>query len=129
MRLFIADNSDLLCMRLVEMLSEIEGIEIVGQANDAPDAVEAIKRLSPDVVILGIWMPSGNGIIALQRIKGIESPPKVIMFSDYPYPQYREKCMDAGADFFFSKSTEFNNVTNVLKQMIHNNKPNDLGLN
>ena len=121
MRLFIADNSDLLCKRLVEMLSNIEGIEIVGQANDAPDAVKAIKRLRPDVVILGIWMPRGNGIIALQRIKRDEYPPKVIMFSDYPYPQYRDKCMDAGADFFFSKSTEFDKVTNVLKQLVYKN--------
>ena len=121
MRLFIADNSDLLCKRLVEMLSNIEGIEIVGQANDAPDAVKAVKRLRPDVVILGIWMPRGNGIIALQRIKRNEHPPKVIMFSDYPYPQYRDKCMDAGADFFFSKSTEFDKVTNVLKQLVYKN--------
>jgi len=44
----------------------------------------------------------------------------VIVFTNYPYPQYRRKCIDAGADFFFDKSTEFDKVTEVLKQLSQN---------
>ncbi len=44
------------------------------------------------------------------------------MLTNYPYPQYRKKCMDAGADFFFDKSTEFHKVIDVLKQVVQENK-------
>jgi DNA-binding NarL/FixJ family response regulator len=39
------------------------------------------------------------------------------MFTNYPYPQYRKKYMDAGADFFFDKSTEFDKITEILKKL------------
>jgi DNA-binding NarL/FixJ family response regulator len=117
-KVFIADDSALLRERLIDMLSELEGIEIVGQARDSLSAVRSIHKLKPDVVILDIWMPGGSGFNVLQNIKKNKVASVVIMFTNYPYPQYRKKCMDAGADFFFDKSSEFGKITEVLKQLI-----------
>jgi len=39
------------------------------------------------------------------------------MFTNYPYPQYRKKCQEVGADFFFDKSTEFHKITGVLEKI------------
>ena len=89
----------------------------MGQASDAPEALEAIGRLKPDVVILDIRMPGGNGIQVLEVIKGNEAAPVVIMLTAFPYPQYREKCLKAGADYFFDKASEFSRVPEVLKQL------------
>jgi hypothetical protein len=47
------------------------------------------------------------------------------MLTNYPYPQYRKKCMELGADYFFKKSTEFENVMETLKQLIQNSKDNE----
>jgi hypothetical protein len=41
----------------------------------------------------------------------------VIMLTNYPYPQYRKKCLGLGADYFFDKSTEFEKVTELFKQL------------
>ena len=41
------------------------------------------------------------------------------MLTNYPYPQYRKKCMNGGADYFFDKSTEFNKITEVLKPLMN----------
>ncbi len=117
-KVLIADDSKMLRSRLVEMLSEIKGIEVVGEAEDCPGTIEAVGRLKPDIVIQDIVMPAGNGISVLEMIKKSKLPPKVIMFTNYPYPEYRKKCMNAGADFFFSKSTEFENLIEVLKQFV-----------
>jgi DNA-binding NarL/FixJ family response regulator len=115
-RVLIADDSVIVRERLVSMLSEFSGIEIVGQARDATEAIDAIRRLRPDVVILDIRMPGGSGIDVLRAIKkGRKAVPRVIMLTNFPYSQYRKKCMDAGADFFFDKSSEFENVAHVLK--------------
>ncbi len=117
MNLFIADDSKVLRDRLSELISEIEGIRIVGEAGDAGEAVAAIKRLSPDVVIIDIRMPGGDGIIALQALKKWDKPPKVIVFTNYPYLQYRKRCLDAGADFFFYKATEYEILIELLKKL------------
>ena len=99
------------------MLSELPEIEIIGQAQDGLEATNLIKKLNPDVVILDIRMPRENGIDVLQNIKRDKQAPIVIMLTNYPYPQYRKKCMEAGADFFFEKSTEFEKVMEVLKKV------------
>lgn len=117
MRIFIADDSEILIERLVDILSEIEGIEIVGQEGDAIKIIAAIERLHPDLVILDIQMPGGNGISILETLKKMENPPLVIMFTNYPYLQYRRRCLDAGADFFFYKVTEFEKLVDVIREL------------
>ena len=119
MRLFVADDSEILRVRLIDMLSEIEGIEIVGQAQESLEAIESIKELNPHVVILDIRMPRINGIKVLEAIKKDDGSPTVIIFTNYPYPQYRKICMDLGADFFFDKSTEFEKLIDTVKYLTH----------
>lgn len=115
MKIFIADDSSIIRGRLVDLLSEREEIVIIGQAEQGSEATAAIRELQPDVVILDIRMPGGSGIDVLQDIKKEEPAPIVIMLTNYPYRQYRKKCMDAGADFFFDKSTQFDQVIRVLR--------------
>jgi DNA-binding NarL/FixJ family response regulator len=116
MKVFIADDSAVLRERLAEMLSELPGIEIAGYAQDVPEALASIKRLNPDAVILDIRMPGGSGIDVLQDIKKDNRTTLVIVLTNFPYPQYRKKCLELGADYFFDKSTEFEKVPQVFKQ-------------
>jgi DNA-binding NarL/FixJ family response regulator len=117
MKVFIADDSTVLCERLIEMLSDIPGIEIIGHAQDVTGALYSIKKLNPDIVILDIRMPGGSGIDVLQDIKKEKQAPMVIILTNYPYPQYRKKCLGLGADYFFDKSTEFEKVTELFKHL------------
>ena len=117
LRVFIVDDSAVIRERLEAMLSELKGIGIIGQAKGSTEAEEAIPKLKPDVVILDIRMHGGNGIEVLKNIKKDKNPPLVMMLTNYPYPQYRKKCKDAGADFFFDKSSEFDKITEVLKKL------------
>ncbi len=118
MRVIIGDDSEVLRTRLIEILTEIEGIEVVGYAGDSIKVVEEVAHLNPDVVILDIRMPGENGISALESIKKREKAPLVIMFTNFPYLQYRKRCLDAGADFFFYKSTEFEKLITLLKKLV-----------
>ena len=122
MKVFIADDSALVCERIIGMLTELPEIEIAGQARDVHEAIESINKSKPDVVILDIRMPGGSGIEVLKNIKKDKSAPLVIMLTNYPYPQYRKKCIDEGADFFFDKSTEFGKLVEVLKKLFQESR-------
>jgi DNA-binding NarL/FixJ family response regulator len=119
LKVLVVDDSAIVRERLISMLSELADVEVVGQAQDAHEAIEAISKLKPDVVILDIRMRRGSGIEVLETIKKDTPSTTVIMLTNYPYPQYRKKCMDAGANFFFDKSTEFEKIAEVLGQLIH----------
>ncbi len=100
------------------MLSKLKDVEVVGQAEDGLQAIDSIRKLKPDAVVLDIQMPKGSGIEVLQKIKIGEPSPTVIMLTNYPYPQYRKRCMDAGADFFFDKSAEFDEAIKALRGLV-----------
>jgi DNA-binding NarL/FixJ family response regulator len=100
----------------VTMLEELVGIEVVGQAANVAEAISAIWKLQPDVVILDILMPGGSGIKVLQNIKQAGAGPMVIILTNYPYPVFRQKCLQAGADFFLDKSTEFDQIPELFER-------------
>jgi DNA-binding NarL/FixJ family response regulator len=117
-KVFIADDSSEMRERIRMLLSELEKVEMIGEAENVQEAIENIRQKGPDVVILDIRMPGGNGIDVLREIEKNDQVPIIIMLTNYPHQQYRKKCMDAGADFFFDKSKEFEKVVEVLNNQI-----------
>ena len=118
MKIYIVDDSALVRERLVAMLSETAGAEIVGQAANQSAAVSDIQELKPDLVILDISMPGGSGIGTLQTLKQTARAPLVMMLTNFSYPQYRRRCETAGADFFLDKSNEFEEVIAILNRLL-----------
>ena len=115
-KVFIADDSLIVREHLVTMLEELAGIEIAGQAGNVAEAISAIRLLKPDAVILDILMPGGSGIDVLENIKQNDSTLVVIVLTNYPYPIFRQKCLQAGADFFLDKSTEFDQIPELFER-------------
>lgn len=118
MRIFVADDSAMLRERMIRLLSELSGIEVVGQAQDALAAFDAICEAKPDIVTLDIDLIGGSGIDVLRKIKNKDRSTVVIMLTNNSSPPYRRTCMDAGADFFFDKSTDFEKLKAILQVLI-----------
>ncbi|MBL7073884.1 response regulator transcription factor [candidate division KSB1 bacterium] len=118
MKVLIADDSAIVRKSLTKLISSIEGISGIYEAQDAAQTIELVKGLKPDALILDIRMPQGNGIEVLQEVKKNNPALVVIMLTNYPYPHYRKKCKDLGADFFLDKSNEFEKIPVILKQLI-----------
>ncbi|MCL4394459.1 MAG: response regulator transcription factor [Chloroflexi bacterium] len=116
MKLFLVDDSPVIRQRLKRMLADMDQVQVIGEAGDAQTATtDAILLQKPDAVLLDIHLVDGSGIDVLQRLKKADPTLAVIILTDYPYPQYRQKCTEAGADFFFVKSTEFDQVIPALQ--------------
>lgn len=117
MKIVIADDSKVLIDHLSEMLADITGVEIIGQAVDTETAIALILEKIPDVAIVDIKMPGKGGIHVLEEVKTKNSRIKVIIFTNYPYHQYREKALEKGADFFFDKSGEMEKMLDTVKEL------------
>jgi PAS domain S-box-containing protein len=119
MKVLIAEDSQPIRERLVERLSQIPDVQVC-EAVDTPDALRQFATFMPQVAVLDIRMPGGGGIEALGKIKSRRPDTTVIIMTNYPYAQYRKKCLEAGADFFFDKSTEFEQVPETIRNLLKN---------
>jgi DNA-binding NarL/FixJ family response regulator len=117
LRVYVVDDSALLRQRLLGLLAELDRVEVIGEAEDRDQAIIEVTKLKPHVVILDIQLREGNGIEVLTQIKQVQPSPTVIMLTNYPYSQFREKSMAAGADYFFYKATEFAKVKEVVRSL------------
>jgi DNA-binding NarL/FixJ family response regulator len=119
MNVFIVDDSKIVVEKLTAMLSGIDGVECVGHARNALDAIRSIMEMKPDVVILDIRLNGGgNGMDVLAQIKKENPPPVVIMLTNYPYPQHQEKCQALGADYFFDKVTDIEKLYETFDKLL-----------
>jgi DNA-binding NarL/FixJ family response regulator len=110
----IVDDSPLVRERLSALLADASGLHIVGEAANATEALNAVERLAPDAVVLDIRMPGASGMEVLERIKGNHPETMVIMLTNYDFDDYRRRCLASGADYFFNKAREFEQVVEVL---------------
>ncbi len=94
------------------------GVDIVCRAKSGSEALRAISDLRPDCVILDISMPGGTGLDVLGCMERGGESPMVIVLTNYSYSQYRKRCLQIGARFFFDKSTEIEKVVQVLRDVI-----------
>jgi DNA-binding NarL/FixJ family response regulator len=120
MRVFIADDSSAVVERLADLLEEVPGAQLVGQAGDVPEALRCIQQVNPDAVILDLQMPGGSGLDVLRVIRRDNPGLHVLICTNYPYLQYREECLSAGANFFLDKSAEFAKIPAILRKLIEN---------
>jgi DNA-binding NarL/FixJ family response regulator len=118
MKVLVVDDSRMFRVRLVNLLSTIEGVEDIAEAENGRKAMKLYQEDKPQLLILDIRMRNDNGIEFLKEIKKEPDAPKVIMLTNFPYPQYRRICMEEGADFFLDKSTEFDEITEIIRELV-----------
>jgi DNA-binding NarL/FixJ family response regulator len=117
LKVFLAEDSTEVRGRLKEMLKENKSIDLIGESGNAEQALTALQHLKPDVVILDIHMPKGEGKLVLKDIKANDSRTIVIIFTAFAYPQYRQAYLNSGADYFFDKTKDVQEMGDVLAEL------------
>jgi len=117
MRVLIADDSIPVRERLVGIISEVDDVNIVGQAENTIETMVLTKELNPDLIVLDIRMPGGTGMDIIDKIKKFNPKIIIIILTNYHFPEYKQKCLKEGADFFFSKSGEYERTIEIIEEL------------
>ncbi len=105
MKLLIVDDSSAVYVRLLTMLGGVEHLTALSIARSLHEADEKSRDFCPDVAVLDMNLPDGNGLDALRAIKCNCPNAHLIMFSNQI--EFRDRARRAGADGFYDKSLEF----------------------
>ena len=118
LRVFIVEDSAAIRERLLEIVAEVDGTEVVGEAANFVDAVRGILATSPDVAILDVRLADdqGSGIDVLRFVKAQLPALKAIVMSNFATPQHMQASAEAGARFFLDKTIEFERIDPILRE-------------
>lgn len=83
MKVLVVDDEPLARERMRLLLDEIDDVEVVGEAGNGREAIEAVERLQPDVLLLDIRMPLMDGLEAARHLAGLERPPAIVFCTAY----------------------------------------------
>ncbi len=103
-RVVIADDQALVRGGFSSILSGHEDIEVVAEAADGVEAVDAALRHRPDVILMDVRMPRLNGIEATRRILGTGSPARILILTTFDADEYVYQSLQVGASGFLLKS-------------------------
>ena len=104
-RVLIADDDDLMRAGLKAVLSSDPAIELVGEAADGRAAIEQVRALAPDVVLMDVRMPDLDGIAATRELTATAAATKVLMLTTFEEDEYIFGGLAAGAAGFMLKRT------------------------
>jgi DNA-binding NarL/FixJ family response regulator len=119
-RIIVADNHKMMCQGLSCLLDKEFGMEVVGQAGDGRAAVELVRELKPDVIIMSVFMPSLNGVEAAHKIMHEVPKVKIIALSDYADRRSVREMLKAGAAGVVPKQSDFQELVSAVRAVISN---------
>ncbi len=113
-RVMLADDHKLVRAGIRSLLADIEGVDVVGEAEDGKQAIEIAKRLKPAVAFLDIAMPEMNGLEAAEIIAKECKGVVVIILSMHATEEYVMQALNVGAMGYLLKDSAPNELESAL---------------
>jgi DNA-binding NarL/FixJ family response regulator len=110
----VAEDSPIVSQRLMALIESLGRPIRAVIAATGDGAARLFRELRPDVAVLDIALPGVNGFDLLTTFKLLQPTCVFVMLTTYASPEFRENAGLLGADFFFSKTREFERVVDVL---------------
>lgn len=114
LNLMLIEDSPLIRQSLRDMLSDIADLQIASEYDHAAEAIAAIDREPPDVVLLDIKLRASNGMQVLRHVKQTHPQIRIIVFSSHSDESDRNRFLAAGAYLFLSKTDDSEKVYQTL---------------
>ena len=117
-RVLLVDDDPLVRSGLRMMLSGAPSIRVVGEAGDGREALGAVDRHRPDVLLMDIRMPQLDGIAATRLVRGQPDPPAVVVLTTFDADELVLRALQAGAAGFLLKDTPPTDIVRAI-ELVH----------
>lgn len=114
-RVLVVDDHDLVRDGMAAILAADPAIEIVGEAADGPAAVEVARKVEPDIVLMDVEMPGGDGLTATRSILTSCPTTRVLMLTMFDLDEYVFQALRVGASGFLLKTTPSSKLVDAVK--------------
>ncbi len=114
-KVLVIEDSPIIRERLVDLIKRSDTVELAGCAENGVQGIEMLIALRPDVVLLDLQLPGLSGFDLLPTIKRERPECLVIVLTCLADDATRARCMELGADYFFDKATDFEQISHVIK--------------
>jgi DNA-binding NarL/FixJ family response regulator len=114
-RVLVVDDQAMVREGFGALLAAHEGLEVVGHAADGEEAVEAVDRLSPDVVLMDVRMPRLDGLAATRRIIARHDAVRVLVLTTFDVDDYVYEALRAGASGFLLKDAPAEELVRAVR--------------
>ena len=114
-RLFLVDDHPLVRDGLRARLGAMPGLEIVGEAGSAAEALAQVDALRPDLMLVDVGMKDMNGIELAALLLQRSAPPHVVMLSMYDNPEYVQRALQAGAHGYVLKDAPASEIVAAIE--------------
>lgn len=114
-RVLIVDDHVLVRTGIERVLTDAEGIEVVGLASNGEEAVQKVRDLAPDIVLMDVKMPGIGGVEATRKITRTHPETYVIGLTASGDRTFVERLLQAGARGYLTKGTSFDEVVRAIR--------------
>ena len=120
-RIVIADDHEIFRRGLRSLLESHSDWQVCGEAVNGREAIEKVRELKPDVVVLDVTMPQVNGLEAAREIRRIVPESKVVILSQHEPALMRQSALAAGAGAYVTKSEVSRELMIAIETMTSSN--------
>ena len=117
-KVLLADDHKVVRAGLKAVLESNDRVDVVGEASSGEEAVERVRALEPDIVIMELGVPGMDGIRAIRAITALGPATRVLVFTVHDDDEYLEAALDAGAAGFLSKSATDRDITGAVQALV-----------
>jgi CheY-like chemotaxis protein len=107
----LVEDSPRIAERMRELLQQ-EGLHVLATVEDEPSAIQALRELPVDILILDLQLKVGTGFGVLEAL-GTGRPPTIVM-TNYALPQYRDRARKLGVVHFLNKAMDFDRLPEIV---------------
>jgi DNA-binding NarL/FixJ family response regulator len=121
-RIVIVDDHPLFRKGLEQLIHSEDGFAVCGEANNAPEAMDVIRKLNPDLAIVDLSLPGANGIELIKNIRAEFSKLPILVLSMHDESLYALRALRAGAEGYVMKHEAMTNVIQAIRE-VFNGRP------
>ena len=111
----LVDDHDLVRAGVGRLLSDVSGIQVIGEVNSGENAVKFVKENNPNVILMDVKMPGMGGLEATRKMRKINSNIKIIALTVYDDEPFPSKLLQAGASGYLTKGAGIEEMVNAIK--------------